>query len=139
MPRTDRSIFQASVSARANPAPIPDGSARSFRIIDVFGNNLACTDSDIELPVRQDGAAHLWMSSIAQSGFSALLANIALRLEPAPRSGWPTERAIGEIRRALWPHRAIMKVYEISWGIKSNEMVMGNYKEARPTARNFKS
>jgi hypothetical protein len=58
-------------------------------------------DSEIMLTIRIGGgemSEYIWMSSVGMSRRYVLLADIALPLEPAPRSEAPTERAIGQAR-----------------------------------------
>jgi hypothetical protein len=66
---------------------------------------------EAELGVRPafDRTRYLWLSAQTERPEYALLAEIALRLEPAICSEAPSERAIGQQRRYLVPHRTRTK------------------------------
>jgi hypothetical protein len=81
----------------------------SGKLLAAFDDYLECADSEIRLTIREGGREYIWMSSVGMSARYLPLADIALRLEPAPCSEAPTERAIGEARRLLMPHRTAMK------------------------------
>jgi hypothetical protein len=61
-------------------------------------------------PGCEEGISSMTKMLMARKGFLyAVLADIALRLDPAPCSQAQTERAIGNARRILMPHQTQTK------------------------------
>jgi hypothetical protein len=83
------------------------GEARDVhRMLD---NYLDLSEAEIEISQTFDERRYLWLSAPTRRPEYADLAEIALRLEPAICSESPSERAIGQQRRYLVPHRTRTK------------------------------
>jgi hypothetical protein len=71
-----------------------------------FQHYISSVESAVGVMQGLDPARYCWLSAPTQRREYALLADIALRLEPAICSEAPSERSIGEQRRFLLPHRS---------------------------------
>jgi hypothetical protein len=74
-----------------------------------FHQFLTSPDSRVGVRVGFDPTRYLWLSAQTECPEYSVLAEIALRLEPAICSEAPSERAIGQQRRYLTPHRTRTK------------------------------
>jgi hypothetical protein len=74
-----------------------------------FHQFLTSTESRVGVRVGFDPTRYLWLSAQTERPEYSVLAEIALRLEPAICSEAPSERAIGQQRRYLIPHRTRTK------------------------------
>jgi hypothetical protein len=80
----------------------PDQQAALAQAFDAF---LADRERNLHLNTSLDGERFLWEVTPAYHPGVVLLSEIALRLEPLPCSEAASERAIGQQRRHLAPHR----------------------------------
>jgi hypothetical protein len=74
-----------------------------------FHHFLSSTSSSLGVMVGFDRTRYLWLSAQTERPEYSPLAEIALRIEPAICSEGPSERAIGQQRRYLIPHRTRTK------------------------------
>jgi hypothetical protein len=79
------------------------------RIQTAFLQFITSPESRVGVRVGFDPTRYLWLSAQIERTEYSLLAEIALRLEPANCSEAPSERAIGQQRRYLAPHRTRTK------------------------------
>jgi hypothetical protein len=74
-----------------------------------FHHFITAIEPKVGVPVGFDRTRYLWLSAQIQHQEYSVLAEIALRLEPAICSEAPSERALGQQRRYLTPHRTRTK------------------------------
>jgi hypothetical protein len=77
---------------------------------EIFQVYLTSTEETLNLGGMIHQNVYCWLSATCVGAEYAILAEIALRLEPAICSEAPSERAIGQQRRDLMPHRMRSKV-----------------------------
>jgi hypothetical protein len=74
-----------------------------------FDNYISSLESRVGVNPTPDGTRYCWLAAQTHSPQYAVLADIALRLEPAICSEAPSERSIGQQRRFLVSYRARTK------------------------------
>jgi hypothetical protein len=79
------------------------------RLETVFHEFVGSSGSSSGVKMNHEGTRFLWLSAPIDHPKYAVLAEIARRLEPAICSEAPSERAIGQQRRPLAPHRTRTK------------------------------